>query len=61
MENVQNKSVFEWSGDHNCKTCDKAFPNSMDALLHTAKDHSHQIIEDNTKIDVQDLQKDNSV
>ena len=59
--NMMKKHVNMKHGDHNCKTCDKAFPTSMDALLHTAKDHCHQIVEDNTKIDVQDLQKDNFV
>ena len=66
--NMMKKHINMKHGDHNCKICDKAFPNPMDALLHTAKDHSHQIIEDNPKIDgplenpdVQDLQKDNPV
>ena len=59
--NMMKKHINMKHGDHNSKICVKAFPNSMDALLHAAKDHSHHIIDDNTKIDVQDLQYDNSV
>ena len=58
--NMMKKHINMKHGDHNCKKCDKVFPNSMNALLHTAKDHSHQIVEDNTKIYMQDLQKENS-
>ena len=36
--------------NHKCKICDKEFPNLMDALAHTAKDHSQNINEGTPKI-----------
>ena len=38
--------------DHTCKICYKIFPNSMDALVHTATDHTKDIMEDISKTDV---------
>ena len=31
--------------DHTCKVCYKVFPNSKDALSHTATDHTKDIME----------------
>ena len=47
--NMMKNHVNIKHGDPNCKTCEKTFPNSMDALKHTAKDHRHQIFENNKK------------
>ena len=44
-----------------CKVCDKIFPNLKDALVHTANDHSQEIVDINSKkngseeLDVQEL------
>ena len=48
--NMLNKHMNSKHNDHICKTCHKVFPNSMDALMYTAKDHSDNIIEDTPKI-----------
>ena len=32
-----------------CKVCDKIFPNLKDALVHTANDHSQEIVDNNSK------------
>jgi hypothetical protein len=51
--------------DSMCKICGKAFPNMKDALMHTANEHSQEIINDISKInvsgkgDMQELHNDN--
>ena len=39
--------------DNKCKICDNVFTNSMDALVHTAKDHSQNLTKDNSNINLQ--------
>ena len=46
--------------DNECKICDNVFTNSMDALVHTAKEHSQNITEDNPNMNVQ-LEKINEI
>ena len=55
--NMLNKHMNSKHNDHICKTCHKVFPNSMDALMHTAKDHTKKIIEEFPKIN-SDIVKD---
>ena len=53
--------------DTKCKVCDKIFPNLKDALVHTANDHSHEIVDNNSKTkdseepDVQEMHNDNKI
>ena len=52
-------------GDTKCKICGKSFPNIKDALMHTANEHSQEIINDISKKnlsgngDMQELHIDN--
>ena len=40
--------------DQKCKICNKEFPNLMEALMHTAKDHSKNVIKDIKKSDIEE-------
>ena len=55
--NMLNKHMNSKHNDHMCTICHKVFPNSMDALMHTAKDHTKKIIEEFPKIN-SDIVKD---
>ena len=50
--NQLNKHMNTKHNDHTCKVCSKVYPNSMDALVHTATEHTKNIMEDISKIDV---------
>ena len=45
--NIMRKHMNMKHSDNKCKICDKVFTNSMDALVHTAKEH-HQNTSDDT-------------
>ena len=53
--------------DTKCKVCDKIFTNIKDALVHTANDHSQEIVDNNAKTkdsegpDVQEMHNDNKI
>ena len=53
--------------DTKCKVCDKIFPNLKDALVHTANDHSQEIVDNNSKTNgleepnVQELHNENKI
>ena len=44
--NMLNKHLNTKHNDCKCKICDKVFPNSIDALMHTAKEHTKNIMEE---------------
>ena len=44
--NMLNKYMNTKHNDCKCKICYKVFLNSMDALLHTAYEHTNNIIEE---------------
>ena len=48
--NMLKKHMNMKHADNKCKVCDKSFPNSMDTLVHTAKEHGQKINEDNPMI-----------
>ena len=48
--NMLNKYMNSKHNDCKCKICNKVFLNSMDALLHTANEHTKTIIEEFPKI-----------
>ena len=50
--NALNRHMTTKQIDHTCKICYKVFPYSMDALVHTATEHTKNIMEDISKIDV---------
>ena len=66
-DNILKKHMNMKQGDKKCKICGKAFPNIKDALVHTANEHSQEIINDTSNIDVsgkgdmQELHKYNQV
>ena len=55
--NMLNKHMNSKHTDHIFKICHKVFPNLMDALMHTPKDHTKKIIEEFPKIN-SDIVKD---
>ena len=50
--NALNRHMNTKHIDHTCKICYKLFSNSMDALVHTATEHTKNIMEDISKIDI---------
>ena len=42
--NMLIKHINTQHNDHKCTICFKVFPNSTDALMHTAKEHNKNII-----------------
>ena len=53
-KNILVKHMNTKHNDQKCKICNKEFPNSMEALIHTAKDHSKNIIKDIKKSDIEE-------
>ena len=51
--NMLNKHMNTKHNDCKCKICYKVFPNSMDALMHTAKEHTKNIIEEFPKFNTE--------
>ena len=51
--NMLNKHMNTKHNDCKCKICDKVFPNSIDALMHTAKEHTKNIMEEFPKINTE--------
>ena len=45
-KNILVKHMNTKHNDKKCNICNKDFPNSMEALMHTAKDHSKNIVKD---------------
>ena len=64
-DTIMKKHINMKHGDTKCKICGKSFPNIKDALMHTANEHSQEIINDNSKKnlsgngDMQELHIDN--
>ena len=64
-DNIMKKHINMKHGDTKCKICGKSFPNIKDALMHTANEHSQEIINDISKKnvsgngDMQELHIDN--
>ena len=53
-KNILVKHMNTKHNDQKCKICNKEFPNSMEALIHKAKDHSKNIIKDIKKSDIEE-------
>ena len=51
--NMLNKHMNTKHNDCKCNICYKVFPNSMDALMHTAKEHTKNIIEEFPNINIE--------
>ena len=48
-----NKHMNTKHNDYKCKICNKVFPNSIDALMHTAKEHTKNIMDEFQKINTE--------
>ena len=65
--NIMKKQKNMKHVDTKCKVCDKIFPNLKDALVHTANNHSHEIVDNNSTTtdseepDVQEMHNDNKI
>ena len=65
--NIMKKHINMKHVDTKCKVCNKIFPNLKDALVHTANDHSQEIVDNNSKTkdyegpDVQEMHNDNKI
>ena len=65
--NIMKKHINMKHVDTKCKVCDKIFPNIKYALVHTANDHSQDIVDNNSEKngsegpDVQELHNYNKI
>ena len=51
--NMLNKHMNTKHNNCKCKICDKVFPNSIDALMHTAKEHTKNVMDEFRKINTE--------